>query len=96
MSRVWVQPRPFDTLSCPSVQVGEANLLRELKSVELDNLEVLCLLSLQDRVQLGLIKDLRRGRAKLSGHRGSLEVARHAKTELQVLNVCQFLLRTSN
>ncbi|CAE7834664.1 unnamed protein product [Symbiodinium sp. CCMP2592] len=54
----------------------------ELSSVELD-----CLLSLQDQVQLGLIKDLRRGECRISGYSGTLQLARHSKTGLLLLCV---------
>ncbi|CAE7832525.1 GIP [Symbiodinium sp. CCMP2592] len=62
----------------------------ELSSVELDSPDVLCLLSLQDQVQLGLIKDLRRGECRISGYAGTLQLARHSKTGLLLLCVSQF------
>ncbi|CAE7692632.1 RE1 [Symbiodinium sp. CCMP2592] len=62
----------------------------ELSSVELDSPDVLCLLSLQDQVQLGLIKDLRRGECRISGYSGTLQLARHSKTGLLLLCVSQF------
>ena len=42
----------------------DIRLQGELASTELDSPDVLCLLSLQDQVQLGLVKDLRKGTAK--------------------------------
>ena len=36
-------------------------------------------LSLQDQVQLGLIKDLRRGECRISGYAGTLQLARHTR-----------------
>ncbi|CAE7327571.1 unnamed protein product, partial [Symbiodinium microadriaticum] len=54
----------------------------ELSSTELDSPDVLCLLSMQDQVQLGLVKDLRRGVCQISGYAGNLQLARHSKTGL--------------
>ena len=56
-----------------------ARLQGELSSVELDSPDVLFLLSLQDQVQLGLIKDLRRGECRISGYAGTLQLARHTR-----------------
>ena len=44
----------------------EGVLNGDLESSELENDEVLCLLSLQDQTQLGLCKDLRSGRVTLT------------------------------
>ena len=68
----------------------DIRLQGELASTELDSPDVLCLLSLQDQVQLGLVKDLRRGAAKVSGYSGQLRLARHVRTGLLLLCVSQF------
>ena len=71
-------------------QRRNTRLQGELTSTELDSPDVLCLLSLQDQVQLGLVKDLRRGECKISGYAGKLQLARHVKTGLLLLNMSQF------
>ena len=68
----------------------DIRLQGELASTELDSPDVLCLLSLQDQVQLGLVKDLRKGTAKVSGYSGQLRLARHVRTGLLLLCVSQF------
>ena len=61
------------------------------ESSELENDEVLCLLSLQDQTQLGLCKDLRSGRVTLTDFPNVwLPVARHVRTGLLLLNVSSF------
>ena len=63
----------------------------DLESSELENDEVLCLLSLQDQTQLGLCKDLRSGRVTLTDFPNVwLPVARHVRTGLLLLNVSSF------
>ena len=63
----------------------------DLESSELENDEVLCLLSLQDQTQLGLCKDLRSGRVTLTDFPDVwLPVARHVRTGLLLLNVSSF------
>ena len=68
----------------------DIRLQGELASTELDSPDVLCLLSLQHQVQLGLVKDLRKGTAKVSGYSGQLRLARHVRTGLLLLCVSQF------
>ena len=67
----------------------DIRLQGELASTELDSPDVLCLLSLQDQVQLGLVKDLRKGTAKVSGYSGQLRLARHVRTGLLLLCVSE-------
>ena len=41
-------------------------------------------------MQLGLIKDLRRGERRISGYTGTLQLAKHTRTGLLLLCVSQF------
>ena len=79
-----------------ALKLGRSPLLGEIRSVELDSPDLLCLLSLQDQVQLGLVKDLRKSRVRLSGYKGWVELARHEKTGLLLMNVSQFPAKTSS
>ncbi|CAE7418365.1 GIP [Symbiodinium sp. CCMP2592] len=69
----------------------QGTLNGDLESSELENDEVLCLLSLQDQTQLGLVKDLRAGRVTLKDYPDVwLPVARHVRTGLILLNISSF------
>eukprot|EP00439_Symbiodinium_sp_Y106_P019663 s10672_g2.t1 len=77
-------------LGSSSFRLGVLN--GDLESSELENDEVLCLLSLQDQTQLGLCKDLRSGGSHLPTDFPDvwLPVARHVRTSLLLLNVSSF------
>ena len=78
---------PFSVQLRPS----ELRVHGELESTELDNKEMLMLLSLQAQSQLGLVKDMRQGTASMSDYPGqSLRLSRHKGTGLILLCISDF------
>ena len=78
---------PFSIQLRPS----ELRVHGELESTELDNKEMLMLLSLQAQSQLGLVKDMRQGTASMSDYPGqSLSLSRHKSTGLILMCISDF------